>query len=61
MPDSPRRSPGQSADFADYAASLTGALAVMARKHGLQTLADLLEMARLEAEAAAGHSAPKAN
>jgi hypothetical protein len=59
MPDRTRVNPGNPQEFADYAAMLTGELAVLARSHGLQTLADLLEMARLEAEAARG--APKAN
>jgi hypothetical protein len=36
-------------------------LAILARSYWLQTLADLLDMARLEAEAAAGHFGPKPN
>ena len=59
MPDRTRINPGNLEEFADYAALLTGELAVLARSYGLQTLAHLLDMARLEAEAAAGR--PKAN
>ena len=59
MPDRTRINPGNAEEFADYAALLTGELAVLARSYGLQTLADLLDMARLEAEVA--RSAPKAN
>ena len=59
MPDRTRVNPGNPEEFAEYAAMLTGELAVLARNYGLQTLADLLDMARLEAEAARG--APKAN
>ena len=59
MPDRRRINPGNPEEFADYAALLTGDLAVLARSYGLQTLADLLDMARLEAEAA--RSAPKTN
>jgi len=61
MPDDSFETSEEAADFADYAASLTGDLAVLARRHGLQTLAHLLDMARLEAEAAAGHFGPKPN
>ena len=61
MPDRSRENSGSAADFANYAALLTGDLAVLARKHGLETLAYLLDMARLEADAAAGRGAPKAN
>jgi hypothetical protein len=35
---------------AGYVASMAGELALMARKHGLDTLGYLLEMVRLEAE-----------
>jgi hypothetical protein len=59
--ETPRETPENAAEFADYAASLTADLAVLARSYGLQTLADLLDMARLEAENAAGHRKPKAN
>ncbi len=39
--------------FAAYVAALTGELSRLARGHGFSTLAYLLEMARLEARAAA--------
>ena len=61
MPDDSGETSEDAANFADYAASLTGDLAVLARRHGLRTLAHLLDMARVEAEAAAGRSGPKAN
>jgi hypothetical protein len=35
---------------AAYIADLTGSLALMARRHGLDTLGYLLDMAKLEAE-----------
>ena len=38
---------------AAYVADLTGELALVARRHGLDTLAYLLDMARLEAEGSA--------
>ena len=38
---------------AAYVADLTGELALVARRHGLDTLAYLLDMARLEAESTA--------
>ena len=60
MPDETPENPSTAAEFADYAATLTGDLAELARGYGLQTLADLLDMARLEAEAATGRPA-KAN
>ena len=37
---------------ANYVATLSGDLAVIARRHGLDTLGYLLEMAQLEAESA---------
>ena len=37
---------------ADYVASMAAVLAAMAREHGLEALAHLLDMARLEAEEA---------
>lgn len=61
MPDRRRGNPENAEEFADYAASLTAELAALARRYELETLADLLEMARLEALAAAGGDAPKAN
>ena len=49
------------AAFADYVAAMSGDLAVLARRHGFQTLGYLLDMAKLEAENAARHaSAPDA-
>ena len=60
MPDNSSEHPQNAAEFADYAASLTGDLAILARSYGLQTLADLLDMARLEAETNAGRQ-PRAN
>jgi hypothetical protein len=41
---------------AAYVAELTGELAVVARRQGLDALAYLLDMARLEAENVARHS-----
>ena len=43
--------PPSAAQTAEYVASLTGELAELARKTGLETLAYLLEMARFEAAA----------
>jgi hypothetical protein len=40
---------------ADYVAELTGELAALARRHGLDTLGYILDMARLEAENANRH------
>jgi len=40
---------------ANYVATLSGDLAVIARRHGLDTLGYLLEMAQLEAENAGRH------
>lgn len=40
-------------EVAAYMAELTGELALVARRHGFDTLAYLLEMARLEAESTA--------
>ena len=57
MPDKDGHSVANAADFADYAAALTDELAGLARRHGRQTLAYLLEMARLEAEQSAGRAA----
>ena len=54
MPDKDGHSVANAADFADYAAAMADELAGLARRHGLQTLASLLEMARLEAEQSAG-------
>jgi hypothetical protein len=40
---------------ANYVAELTASLAVIARKHGFDTLGYILDMARLEAESASRH------
>jgi hypothetical protein len=51
MPErTPLREPDDRTAVAHYVASLSGDLALMARRHGLTTLSYLLEMARLEAE-----------
>jgi hypothetical protein len=42
--------PGERAAVANYVATLSGDLATMARRTGLETLGYLLEMVRLEAE-----------
>ena len=42
--------PGDAASAADYVAAMSGDLASIARRHGLETLGYLLDMARLEAE-----------
>lgn len=60
-PERDEDSPQEAEAFAEYAAELTGDLASLARKHGLKTLASLLEIARLEAEAAMSHVRPKPN
>ena len=47
---------GESPDsVAHYIAALTGELAKMARRNGLETLSTLLEMAQLEADHVAKH------
>jgi hypothetical protein len=38
---------------ADYIAAMTGQLAKIAKRHGLDTLSTLLEMARIEADQSA--------
>jgi hypothetical protein len=48
--------PGESAAFAEYAATVSADLATLARRHGLQTLGYLLDMARLEAENLCGQA-----
>jgi hypothetical protein len=48
---------GEQAEAADYIAALTTDLALMARRHGLDTLGYILEMACLEAEAVNGRAA----
>ena len=42
--------PGNPAVAADYVAAMSGDLALLARRHGLETLGYLLDMARLEGE-----------
>jgi hypothetical protein len=45
---------GETAEsVAHYIAALTGELAKIAKRHGLETLSQILEMARLEADEAA--------
>lgn len=46
---------GDRAAAANYVATLSGDLATMARRTGLETLGYLLEMAKLEAEQASRH------
>jgi hypothetical protein len=41
---------GDQTEVASYVATMSDGLAVMARRHGLETLGYLLEMAQLEAE-----------
>jgi len=47
--------PSDRATVANYVAALSADLAAMARRHGLQTLGYLLDMARLEAENESRH------
>lgn len=47
--------PGDRTAVANYVAALSADLAEMARRHGLQTLGYLLDMARLEAENESRH------
>jgi len=47
--------PGDRSAVADYVATLSADLAEMARRHGLETLGYLLDMARLEAESESRH------
>jgi hypothetical protein len=46
---------GDRAEVANYVATLSGDLALMARRAGLETLGYLLDMAKLEAEQAGSH------
>jgi hypothetical protein len=46
---------GDRAAAADYVAELSAELAKLARRHGLETLGYILDMARLEAESANRH------
>ncbi|HWV53333.1 hypothetical protein [Pseudorhodoplanes sp.] len=50
MTDEARPAADDRVAAATYIADLTGGLAQMARRHGLGTLAYLLDMAKLEAE-----------
>jgi hypothetical protein len=47
--------PGDQAQAAAYVAELSADLALIARKHGLDALGYILDMARLEAENATRH------
>ena len=47
---------GDRTQVANYVATMSADLAAMARRHGLDTLGYLLEMARLEAENEARHT-----
>jgi hypothetical protein len=49
-PPATEQTPDQAAQ---YIAAMAEALAVLARRHGLETLGQILEMARLEADQAA--------
>jgi hypothetical protein len=53
----PTSEPVDRVAVANYVASLSGDLAMMARRTGLETLGFLLEMVRLEAENASRHGA----
>jgi hypothetical protein len=46
---------GDRAAVADYVAALSADLAAIARRHGLETLGYILDMARLEAESESRH------
>ena len=54
-----REHPDNPQEIAAYVADLTSDLARMARRHGLDVLGYLLDMARLEARSAAGEFEPK--
>ena len=60
-PEPPPSDHGDSAGAGRYIATMSADLAAIARRHGLDTLAYLLDMARLEAEIVArqGCSAPE--
>jgi hypothetical protein len=53
MPERPRMAASDPVEFADYVAALSSELSTLARRHGLDALGFILEMARLEAENAA--------
>ena len=60
MPDHPAAGDnGSQFEVANYVATLSADLAVMARRSGLDTLGYLLEMVRLEAEGIYRHGAGK--
>jgi hypothetical protein len=56
MADKNGRGPGNRADAAAYVAELSADLARIARRHGLDTLGYILDMARLEAQRTSEHS-----
>jgi hypothetical protein len=56
----PRREPGERVATADYIAELCADLGRMARGDGLDTLAYILDMARLEAQSLAHNTKPPA-
>jgi hypothetical protein len=53
MPERPRMVASDPVKVADYVAAVTSELSTLARRHGLDALGFILEMARLEAENAA--------
>ena len=57
MKDQPQGGPEEARQVAAYVADLTADLARIARRNRLEALGYLLDMARLEAEHAAGNSA----
>jgi hypothetical protein len=59
MTERPRDMRGDPASVAHYVASLSADLASLARANGFDTLGYLLDMARLEAEAAAAVARPQ--
>ncbi len=55
-PAAPQQAPGDREEIANYVAEMAGHLAEMARGQGLDALAYILEMAKLEAENDLRHS-----
>ncbi len=53
MPERPSTVANNPVEVADYVAAMTSELSTLARRHGLDALGFILEMARLEAENAA--------
>ena len=53
MPERPSTVANNPVEVADYVAAMTSELSTLARRHGLEALGFILEMARLEAENAA--------